>query len=84
MRLLAYCCMPNHWHLVVWPINDGDLSEWLRWLTVTHTQRWHAHHHSAAPALFTKAASNPFPFKKTTIIWPFADTWNAMLYGPTW
>jgi len=19
MRLLAYCLMPNHWHLVVWP-----------------------------------------------------------------
>src|SRR5262249_37859762 len=27
MRLLAYCAMPNHWHLVVWPQQDGDLSE---------------------------------------------------------
>ncbi len=25
MRLLAYCVMPNHWHLVVWPRQDGDL-----------------------------------------------------------
>jgi putative transposase len=47
MRLLAYCNMPSHWHMLVWPHNDGDLSEWLRWLTVTHTQRWHAHHHTA-------------------------------------
>ena len=40
MRVLAYCAMPNHWHLVVWPEQDGDLSEYFRWLTVTHTQRW--------------------------------------------
>ena len=25
-RLLAYCSMPNHWHLLVWPRNDGELS----------------------------------------------------------
>ena len=23
-RLLAYCLMPNHWHLVVWPRKDGE------------------------------------------------------------
>ena len=39
--------MPNHWHLVLWPTGDGDLSEFLRWLTVTHTQRWHARHHTS-------------------------------------
>ena len=22
MRLLSYCVMPNHWHLVVWPRED--------------------------------------------------------------
>src|SRR5438034_893562 len=27
MRLLAYCLMPNHWHLLLWPRGDGDLSE---------------------------------------------------------
>jgi putative transposase len=26
MRLLSYCLMPNHWHLVLWPREDGDLS----------------------------------------------------------
>ena len=40
MRLLAYCVMPNHWHLVVWPRRDGDLSAFVGWLTLTHTQRW--------------------------------------------
>jgi putative transposase len=23
MRTLAYCMMPNHWHLVVWPREDA-------------------------------------------------------------
>src|SRR5262249_36341173 len=43
--------MPNHWHLVLWPRKDNDLSEYMHWLTMTHTQRWHAHHHTAGPAL---------------------------------
>jgi putative transposase len=46
MRLLAYCLMPNHWHLVLWPREDDDLSTFVGWLTLTHTQRWHAHRHS--------------------------------------
>ena len=24
VRLLAYCVMPNHWHLLLWPGKDGD------------------------------------------------------------
>ncbi len=26
VRLLTFCLMPNHWHLVLWPQDDGDLS----------------------------------------------------------
>src|SRR6478735_3291698 len=40
MRLLGYCLMPNHWHLVLWPRADGELSKFMHWLTMTHTQRW--------------------------------------------
>lgn len=46
MRILSYCVMPNHWHMVLWPRRDGDLSRFVGWLTLTHTQRWHAHKHS--------------------------------------
>lgn len=41
--VLSYCLMPNHWHLVVRPTASGELSRFVRWLTLTHTQRWHAH-----------------------------------------
>jgi len=42
MRILAYCLMPNHWHLVLCPPADGDLSKFLQRVTLTHTQRYHA------------------------------------------
>ena len=35
--------MPTHWHFVLWPRHEGDLSKFVGWLTLTHTQRWHAH-----------------------------------------
>lgn len=41
MRLYAYCLMPNHWHLVLSPNKDRDLSKFMSWLTNTHTRRWH-------------------------------------------
>ena len=30
-RLLCYCLMNNHWHLVVWPREDGELSRFIAW-----------------------------------------------------
>ena len=44
MRLCTYCIMPNHWHLVLWPKKDNELSKFVGWLTLTHAQRWHANH----------------------------------------
>ena len=40
MRILSYCLMPNHWHLALWPENDGDLGKFMQRLTVTHVTRW--------------------------------------------
>lgn len=46
MRILAWCVMPNHWHLLLWPHQDGDLSNYMRLVTLTHTQRVHAFRNS--------------------------------------
>jgi putative transposase len=40
VAVLALCIMPTHWHLVLRPSADGELSQFMRWLTQTHTQRW--------------------------------------------
>lgn len=60
-RLLAYCVMPNHWHLVVWPRHDGELSRFVGWLTLTHTQRWHAHRHSTGSGHVYQGRFKSFP-----------------------
>src|SRR4051812_48656751 len=60
-RLLAYCLMPNHWHQVLWPREDGELSEFLRLLTVTHTQRWHAAHGTAGTGPLYQGRFKSFP-----------------------
>ncbi|MGI9457221.1 MAG: transposase [Aeoliella sp.] len=44
MRIVSYCLMPNHWHLVLWPENDGDLGQFMQRLTVTHVTRWQQHY----------------------------------------
>lgn len=41
MRILCYCLMPNHFHLVIWPHNDGDMSRWMQWLLTSHVRRYH-------------------------------------------
>ena len=46
VRLCAYCLMPNHFHLVLWPKSDGQLSRFMQWLSMTHAARWHAHRHT--------------------------------------
>src|SRR3954452_25547111 len=44
MRLLSYCLMPNHFHLLLWPHHDGDLSRWMQWLLTAHVRRYHRHY----------------------------------------
>jgi putative transposase len=63
-RLLAYCVMPNHWHLLVWPRRDGELSQFLAWLTLTHTQRWHAHRDSAGAGHLYQGRFKSFPIQE--------------------
>ena len=61
IRIAAYCLMPNHWHLVLWPRADGELSEVMRWITVTHTQRWHAHRQSFGSGPVYQGRFKSFP-----------------------
>jgi putative transposase len=40
-ELYAYCLMPNHFHLVLKPTKDGQLSRLMQWFSATHSRRWH-------------------------------------------
>ena len=61
MRLCGYCIMGNHFHMLLWPKNDGDVSEFMRWVTLTHTQRWHAAHGTAGIGHVYQGRFKSFP-----------------------
>jgi putative transposase len=44
MRILGWCLMPNHFHLVLWTHEDGDLGRWMQWLLTSHVRRYHRHY----------------------------------------
>jgi putative transposase len=60
-ELLAYCLMPNHWHLVVQAGRRTNLSTWMQWLTVTHTHRWHAHRQAVGEGPLYQGRFKSFP-----------------------
>ena len=47
VRVLAFCVLPDHFHLVLWPQADGDLSRWMRWLLTAHVRRHHARYRTS-------------------------------------
>jgi putative transposase len=47
MRVLGYCLMPNHFHLVLRPFRDGDLSRWMQWFMTAHVRRYRRHYGSS-------------------------------------
>lgn len=47
LRVVGWCLMPNHFHLVLWPLEDGDLSRWMQWLMTCHVRRYHRHYRSS-------------------------------------
>jgi putative transposase len=40
IRVLGYCVMSTHWHLVLWPRDDGELARFMMRLTIRHVRRW--------------------------------------------
>jgi putative transposase len=64
LPLLHFTLMPNHWHLVLWPQQDGLLSDYLQWLTVTHVRRWHAHHHTEGTGPIYQGRFKSFPVQE--------------------
>jgi putative transposase len=40
IRVLSYCVLSSHWHFVVWPQADGQVTAFFRWLAHTHAMRW--------------------------------------------
>jgi putative transposase len=52
VEVLAYCLMPNHWHLVLRAKRDGDLSRFVQRLLTAHVRRHHARRPAAVGHLY--------------------------------
>lgn len=63
MRILSYCLMGNHFHLVLWPRKTGDLRRFMQWLTLTHTKRWQAHRRIAGEGPLYQGRYKSFPIQ---------------------
>ncbi len=61
MRICAYCLMPNHWHMVLWPEKDGELAAFMQRLTVTHVARWQQHRDQVGFGHVYQARFKSFP-----------------------
>ena len=63
MRICGYCVMPNHWHMVLWPEHDGDLSAFVQHFTNLHVKRWKLAHHEVGHGHLYQGRFKSFPIQ---------------------
>lgn len=61
VELIAYQWMPNHWHMVLSPQENAAMSAFLSWVTMTHTQRYHAHYETTGDGHVYQGRYKSFP-----------------------
>jgi len=59
--------MPNHWHFVLSPTEDGGMSNFLRWVSLTHTMRLHAHYGSSGEGHLYQGRFKSFPVQENAL-----------------
>ena len=63
VQLYCFELMPSHWHLVLRPNRDGEMSRFVRWITATHTMRYHAHYHTSGEGHVYQGRFKSFPIQ---------------------
>ena len=63
-RILAWSLMRTHWHFVIWPREDGELTAFMRWLTHTHVMRWHVAHGTVGCGSLYQGRFKSFPVQR--------------------
>ena len=64
VRVLGYCLMNNHWHLVLWPRRGADLSRFMGWLCTTHVRRWRLHRGNVGQGHLYQGRFKSFPIQQ--------------------
>ena len=63
LPIFAMVAMPNHWHFVVRPTTDDQVSEFFQRLTVMHTMRYHAHYRTGGTGHLYQGRFKSFPIQ---------------------
>jgi putative transposase len=69
LRVLAWCLMRNHWHFVVWPREEGEVTAHFRWLAHTHAMRWHVAHNTVGRGHLYQGRFKSFPVEEDDRLW---------------
>ena len=64
IRILSYCVLSNHWHFVVWPKKDGQLTDFFRRLAHTHAVRWRVSHRTVGYGPVYQGRFKSFPVQR--------------------
>ena len=86
MKVLGWCLMPNHWHLVLAPQGPGDLASFIGRCCTTHVRRYHQHHRTAGQGHVYQGRFKSFPIQKdehllTVLRYVEANAFRAKLVG---
>jgi len=84
MRVLAFCLMPNHWHLVLWPPDGASLSAYMEWMMNAHVRRYHARYGTWGTGHLYQGRFKSFPIETgdhllTVYRYVEANAWKAKL-----
>ena len=63
VELFSYQLMKNHYHLVLRPLVDGEMSRFMGWVGGTHTMRYHAHYHTSGLGRVYQQRYKSFPIQ---------------------
>lgn len=63
VQLFCYQLMTNHYHLVLSPLVDGEMSRFMGWINGTHTMRYHAHYKTSGMGHVYQQRYKSFPIQ---------------------
>ncbi|QDS92458.1 Transposase IS200 like protein [Roseimaritima multifibrata] len=63
IELYCFQLMPNHYHLVLRPLVDGEMSRFMGWVGGTHTMRYHSHYHTSGQGHLYQQRYKSFPIQ---------------------
>ncbi|WP_342190332.1 transposase [Stieleria varia] len=63
IELYSFQLMPNHYHLVLRPLVDGEMSRFMAWVGGTHTMRYHSHYHTGGTGHVYQQRYKSFPIQ---------------------